>query len=230
MKATSNSKKSLVKSPPYFVVFLVMLYVTCKLTCNPIFFRQTEFNLPFINYYFKITCAAFIFPSIYVLSDTIVAFTNRKIAILIIIFGIICDGVFSYLVSYFSNHPLPSVISPHELLNTNAVNVIGLQMWPLFYHGVMASAIAAIGEAIIFSFFYKKINNFFISTITSIMIILVIHNLITDYPTLRAEPDVWQIIVDNWIMNTFFMIMYTLIVVMFMEFRKFFQMRFLSNK
>lgn len=197
-----------------------MLYVTCKLVCNPIFFRQTNFNFPFIDYHFKFTCAAFIFPSIYVLSDAIVAVTNRKVALIVIAVGITCDGIFSYLISYFSKLDLPSVMSQSETIYNNSVSVIGLQMWPLFYHGLLASIIAAMSEALIFSFLYKRINNFFVSTISSICIILVIHNLITDYPSLRHEPDAWKIIIDNWIMNMSFMILYSFIVVIVMKTRK----------
>lgn len=204
----------------YFFLFFCMLYVTCKLVCNPIFFRQTNFNLPYIDYHFKFTCAAFIFPSIYVLSDAIVAFTNRRIALMVIAVGIICDGLFSYLISYFASLDMPAIMSKSELLYNNSVNAIGIQLWPLFYHGLVATIIAAISEALIFSFLYKKINNFFISTILSICIILVIHNLITDYSSLRHEPDAWRIIIDNWIINMSFMILYSFLVVIVMRVRK----------
>lgn len=198
-----------------------MMYVTCKLVCNPIFFRQTNFNLPYLAYHFNFTCAAFIFPSIYVLSDVIVALTNRRIALIVVAVGIICDGLFSFLISYFSNMDMPLVMSKSELLYNNSVNVIGTQMWPLFYDGLVATIIAATSEALIFSFLYKKMNNFFISTISSICIILVMHNLITDYPALRHEPDAWRIIIDNWIMNMSFMVLYSLLVVIIMKMRKY---------
>lgn len=202
---------------PTFLIYLTMFYVTCKLACNPMFFRQAEFTVPLIQYHMKITCAAFIFPAIYVISDAIIALTNRKIGGLIIIFGIICDGIFSYGISYFAKLEIPAIMSKTELLNTTSINIIAVQMWPLFYHGVIASAAAAIGEALIFSFIYKKLNNFFISTIASIIITLVIHNLITDYPILRDEPDAWHIIINNLLMNTSFMMVYTLIIVIFMR-------------
>jgi|GEM_PF-4453325 len=43
-----------------------------------------------------------IYPLVYVISDLITAVSNRKTAIIIIIFGIMCDGFFSYGVYYVS--------------------------------------------------------------------------------------------------------------------------------
>ena len=140
---------------------------------------------------------------------------------MVIIIGVTCDGLFSYLISFFSNLDMPSLMSKSEALYNSSVNVIGIQMWPLFYHGLAATIIAAIGETLIFSFIYKRINNFFISTISSICIILVIHNLIIDYPSLRHEPDAWPLIIDNWIMTMIFMILYSSMVVGVMKVRKY---------
>lgn len=197
-----------------------MMYVTFKLACNPMFFRQAQFFIPLTHHNMKITCAAFIFPGVYVISDAIIALTSRKIGFIIITFGIICDGLFSYGVNYFASLGLPTVMSKTELANSLAVNVVGIQMWPLYYHGVIATSVAALSEALIFSFVYKKIKSFFISTISSITIILVIHNLITDYPMLKHEPDVWHIIINNWLMNISFMTIYTLIIILGIKIRK----------
>lgn len=194
------------------LIFLSMLYITFKITCNPMFFRQAELSIPSINYYFKITSAAFLFPSIYVLSDSIIALTNRKVGFFIIIFGIICDGLFSYGANYFANLDMPTIISKTELDNTMSVNLIGSKIWPLYYHGILATIIASLVEAIVFSFIYNKLFNFFTSTIISISIILVIHNLITDYFTLKHEPDVWQIIINNWVVNITILFTYGIII------------------
>jgi hypothetical protein len=48
------------------------------------------------------------------------------------------------------------------------------------------------------------------------VIILVIHNLITDYLILRDEPDAWHIIISDEPMNTRFMVIYTLEMVISM--------------
>lgn len=195
------------------IVFLAMIYVTCKLLCNPIFFRQTEFIVPYLNYQFKITCAILVFPLTYILSDGITVITNRKIAIIIIMFGIICDGIFSCVINFISLFSLPHQMSSTELLNTQSINNIGGQMWKLYYYGVIASAVASIFEVIIFSFLYKKIKIFFISTVISIVLIITVHNLITDYYTLSSEKDVWQIVLHNWMMNISFMLIYILLYV-----------------
>ena len=76
---------------------LAMLYVAFKLTYNTLFFLQTLFNIPFTHIDIRIVSSAFLYAGIYVISDAIVAISNRTITILVIIIGVICDGLFSGL-------------------------------------------------------------------------------------------------------------------------------------
>ncbi|MCC2625258.1 MAG: hypothetical protein K0R14_1131 [Burkholderiales bacterium] len=192
--------------------FAAMLYVTCKLVCNPLFFRQVDIHFFFSNTPLKLNSAAFVYPGIYVLSDLIVVLSSRRFGILIAFFGIICDGIFSFTVSHISGLPLPSTMSKTELLSTTSVNTLGLQMWPLYYQGVIAATIAAIAEILIFSTIFKRLDNFVIATVTSVVITLVFHNLINDYQMLKNEPDVWRLIINNWMVNITILFVYAVII------------------
>lgn len=197
---------------PYLVIILAMLYISFKLICNPIFFRQIELSIPPITYNLKVVGSALIYPFIYILSDVIVALSNRKTTIIIIVAGIICDGIFSFVVSRISNFALPSNLSGQALANTLAINQVGGQMWLLFIHGCIAALVVAIIEIIIFAALLKRLNNFFISTLISVVVTLVSHNLITDYPMLRQQSDAWGLIFHSLSINITIMFIYTTIV------------------
>jgi hypothetical protein len=192
--------------------FAAMLYVTCKLVCNPLFFRQVDISFFFSASPLKLNSSAFVYPGIYVLSDLIVVLSSRRFGILIAIFGIICDGIFSFTVSHISGLPLPSMMSKTELLSTTSVNTLGLQMWPLYYQGLIAATIAAIAEILIFSTIFKRLDNFVIATVASVVITLVFHNVINDYQMLKHEPDVWRLIINNWMVNITILFVYAVII------------------
>lgn len=202
------------------LLLLSMMYATLKITCNPLFFRQIEFNLYFIDYTLKLTGSALVYSFIYVISDLITLLSNRRFAIFIILFGITCDGLFSYIFHHLSTVDIPSVMSATELLKTNSFNVLGADIWKLFSHGLIAATVASIGEVLLFALIYQKVNNFFISTTLSVIITLLCHNLITDYPMLKHEPDAWNLIAHNLLINISIMIIYASIISLFLKLEK----------
>ena len=211
-----NLKKDI---PILLLLFLSMLYITLKVVCNPLFFRQVEFYLEFIKYPIKLTCSAFVYSLIYVVIDMIVVISNKKYAIFIILFGTICDGLFSGVHYFVSTIDVPIIMSNTELIKTATINTLGSNMWSLFSHGLIASMVAAIAELLIFAYLYKKVNSFFISTVTSVIVTLVTHNVITDYPMLKHEPDFWLLIMHNLVINISIMIIYATIVSGFLMIR-----------
>lgn len=206
MKNDTNDENKL-----YLLLTMAMLYVAFKLTCNTLFFRQTNIHLPLFNMELRVVCSAFVYPAIYVISDGIVALSSRKLAIATIIVGTICDGFFSWATSSITSLNLPSM-SNDQLLNSLAINQIGPQVWKLYYHGLIAAITAAIAEVIIFSIIFKKIKNFFVSTIISVVITLLAHNTITDYPMLRSDPNAWRIIFNGLSINIAIMALYAALV------------------
>ena len=199
------------------LIFFAMLYITLKITCNPLFFRQININLLFINYDFKILSSSLTYPLIYVISDLIVLISNRRSAIFIVLTGILCDGMFSCAWHFVSTIDVPQVMTTTELIKTTAINIIGTDVWRLFYHGLLASTIAAIAELLIFSALYTKIKSFFISTIISVIITLAFHNIITEYQMIKNEPDAWFLIIHSLSINITIMIIYALTVSIFLK-------------
>lgn len=204
-------KKVLGNSNSHVVIVLAMIYVSCKLTCNPLFFRNINFSYPFFNFQLKIVGSALAFPLIYIISDLIVIASNRMTTIVIILAGIICDGLFSFSVSYVAALPLPPAMSSAQITNTGAINVVGNQIWNLYLHGILATIAANVAEVLIFTSLFKKIKNFFVSTILSVFIILIFHNTITDYPMLKNQPDAWNTIFNGLFINMSILAMYAAI-------------------
>lgn len=184
------------------LIALAMFYVSAKLTCNPLFFRQINLNFPIFHFGLKIIASSLVFPIIYILSDFIYMLSSRGITIFIIIMGIVCDGLFSFCIRYITTLSMPNIMSNAQMINTNAINVIGAQVWGLYLHGLIATIVANIFEVLIFAFIFKKINNFFISTIISVAITLTFHNTITDYPILiNQNKDAIKIILNGLFIN-----------------------------
>ncbi len=194
-----------------------MLYITLKLTCNPLFFRQIEIHFWFINYDLKVVSSALTYPLIYVISDLIVLISNRRSAIFIVLTGILCDGIFSFAWHFISTIDIPQVMTSTELIKTTAINTIGIDVWRLFYHGLLASTITAIAELLIFSTLYTKIKSFFLSTVISVIITLTFHNIILDYQMLKNEPDAWFLIMHSLSINITIMTIYAFSVSTFLK-------------
>lgn len=200
----------------YIFIFLSMLFVSTKLACNPLFSRQMDLHLSLplirLDYTFKVTCSALIYPLIYILSDLIVLVTNKKTAIIVTLFGIFIDGLSSALFTYIAHKPLPMNMSETERVTSQSFNAISIHMWQLFNSGLIANIVVAIVEIIMFAFFLRKINNFFISVMVSIIVTLAIHYPLTDYRVLSHEPDALHILLHNFATNVAIMSIYAIFV------------------
>lgn len=205
IKATSNENSL------YILLSMSMLYVAFKLTCNTIFFRQILFHVPLTNVVLRLVSSSFIYPAIYVISDAIVAISNRKLAIIIILLGIFCDGLFSFLTFYMTTLQLPTM-EINQQINSSYINHLGSQVWSLYCHGLLATIFASIAEVIMFNLIFKKSSSFFISTLISVIITLVAHNTITNYPMLKGDPEAWRIIFNGLSINISIMTIYAIVV------------------
>lgn len=201
------------------VGFLVtaMFYVTAKLICNPMFFRVTDIDV--FGYVFRFSAAALVYPLIYILSDLMVYFESKTKAIIVVIVGVLCDGFFSY--AMFMSHLLPQSygITGNELLHSRAVDVISPLLPQLWYHGIIATLIAGVAEILLFSYLFKRVKLFGVSTIISVAIVIAIHNVILDYAILKDYPDVIWRITSNYLLNIFVVIIYTLLISLVIIFR-----------
>lgn len=160
----------------YLIFIIVMLYITCKIIHNSLIFKQLNISFiePFNIIDTKISSYVLMFFIICTLSNLISTITNRKLAIYIIITGIICEGVFSLLIHSVTTLPIPNHMTTAQQLYTRSINDIGAQIWDLFYYGVTAKLISNISEIIVFNYLTKKINSFVLSSIISVSIILLV--------------------------------------------------------
>lgn len=197
------------------LIVLSMVCITLKLLCNLLYFRHINFNIFNVN----IIClgAAFFYSLIYIINDAIAFIGNRKIATIIIIVGTLCDGLYSYIPHFMEQLSTPIGMSSVEISNNNAINQVGPHIFMLFVHGSIASIVAAVFELMIFTYFIERINSFTISTMISITVVLLFHNLITDNMMLYNAPDKWSIIFVNLGLNISIMFFYSIVVSMILS-------------
>lgn len=191
------------------IMYLTTAFILCHVVCCVLFFRKIEFN--FFTYKFETIGAAFFFPFTYVICDLIILISDRMTAVIAILFGIICEGVFTFLIYYVSFFKIPINISNHSLMLTNAINLLGSEIWRLFYQSLFASIVSLLLEIYIFSYLYKKISNFVISTLISIFITILCHNLVNDYEMFQNEVNIWKLIFNTLIINMVIISIYVFI-------------------
>lgn len=149
--------------------FIVMTYVTIKITCNVIFFNHVQIT----TNYFIIRCtqSSFLYPLIFILSTWITIAVGRKQAIYIILFASLMDGFFSEIIflAHFIN--IPTHLSPEEQLFTLSIHAISIKTWELFYHGILGALTAYITEIFLFLFILRHLKVYWLSAITSVAIV-----------------------------------------------------------
>lgn len=173
-------------------LFFAAMYVSVSISCDPLFFRQTElFGITF-------TASSFLYAGLYAISDAVARVAGSTVAVMIVLFDKVSDGLYSYLNYFATKLPYPTHFFGTGKHVTDAVNTIGQHLPMLYYNGLFVSALAAVIEVLIFSKIYSKINNFFFATIFSTTITLLLHDIPSDYLTLRHLPNVWQIVWGNF--------------------------------
>lgn len=200
------------KQVPLNLLILIMLYVTCKITCDPMFFRQIDIPIPFTHNIMKISSSVLLYPLTYVICDAIVAICNRSTIVAVVLIATFCDGIFSLLIHVVTNLAMPTVLSQTQLNYANAVNLLAPKMWALYYHGIIGSLTAIFGEIYLFSVLFRRIKSFLLSTLISVSTLLMVHNVLTDYPVLRGDADAWHIVANNIMFNISFLFIYLTLI------------------
>jgi|GEM_PF-1995786 len=207
MESTLNNKYNI-------IIAIAMIYATLKITCDPMFFRQISFYIPYTPVNMKFNAASFVFPFTYICCDALVALLkgNRKTLVAIVIVGSLCDGLFSLCLGVLKNYPIPLQSSHNELIYSQFVNNMGREIWMLYYQGVLASICSTLAEMYLFSRVFKKLKNFLISTYLSITCIIIVHHIISDYPIIRHEPDAAKVVISGMFINFGILFCYVLIL------------------
>ena len=200
------------------ILCLVMSYVACKITCNPMFYRSIEVHLPYVNYPAKIATSVFLYPLTFVICDLISTLLPRRQTLFIILFGAGCDGFFSYITKFLSYFAIPHAMKPTELQLVQAIDLLGPYMWLLFYRGVIASIVTTIAEVTFFTILFKRIKNINLSIICSVTTVLLVHNLVLNYPLRRREAGGAAMVIHGLIFEIIFLVLYILLISTFKKF------------
>jgi hypothetical protein len=180
----------------YLIIILFMLMVMIKCVSNIIFFRQIVLSiLPSIQ--LTIASSAIIYPLFYIINDLILAITNKKIAIIIMIFATICNGIFASYISYI------------DLIPDNLP-------WLLFRNDIIGTLITNILELLLFGYIVTKIKNFFLSAFVSTALTLSTHNFIAYYFTLHKNNNWFNTYIDSLIVEIFVTVTYLVSIKLFM--------------
>ena len=161
----------------FIIIFLAMVYVTIKLTCNLMYLRLVEVSIIFPPHDMIIPASTFLFPLVYVLAICIMMLSNKRIALIVALIGILCDGFFSFGSGSIIRLPIPYSMTPSELKNTLSINLIGNYMWSFYMKGIIVSIVTSILSLEIFIFLNKIKVGLFINMLISTFFATIIHHM-----------------------------------------------------
>src|SRR3990167_7568895 len=155
---------------------IVTIYITVSLVCDPLAFRLISlFGLVF-------SASPIPYALLYPLLDMLTRSLGRAVTIKLIVLFHFSDFLFSYLL-YFINL-LPAPVNFHSLV---AFNTVILPLPRLFWSGIIGAMLSGIVEVLIYAFFQKRFNSFFLSSFLATTIILFGHNVPTELLALKTS-------------------------------------------
>lgn len=169
------------------IIFLAMLYVTTKLTCNLLDLRLISVSIFIFDNIENVTSSSFLYPLIYIINIYILMLKNKNTATLVALIGIVCDGIFSFGSKYSTHFAIPNNMTISELNNTLAVNTIAGYMWNFYDSGIVTSIISAIISLNLFILCKKIKISLFFNMLISSYIPIIIHHLIKINTNLSIE-------------------------------------------
>ncbi len=195
----------------YILIILSLLYLTLSLACDPLDFRLISIGS------YSFTGAAFIFPALYIVLDSITRTSGKYMAIRLVFFFHLFDGLFTYLLYTINLLPAPTTFKFF-----NAYLSIVSPMPRLFWSGIIGAILSGIVEVLIYAFLQNKIKSFFISSVSATILIMLAHNLPTDYLTFhKLYPNIYMhLIIFNFSVNCLSVIVCSLMLSMFFSKQK----------
>lgn len=190
-----NSNRTLL-----IITTISCLYVTLSLACDPAAYRLVNIGGYAMG-------GSFFYAALYTLLDILTRVTGRKnVYILIFVFHI-CDLIFSYTLYFVSLLPLP------VHYNYPGFNTVLSSLPRLFWSGIVGAIIAGMIEVTIYASLQKRINNFFLASGLSTLIIMLAHNVPTDYFAFKElyPQKVWQIVFMNFTVSILLLLIYTIL-------------------
>jgi len=206
-----NSKRDYNSNEVLTITIAVSTLIAVSLACNLLYFSWFEISIFDVKLMFALS--ALFYPLKFALLDLINRITTYKFAIKVAIIITLADAIFSTIPLLSQAFPSYKYMPQDSLINlSDAVHLLGPQIFGLFYHGLIASFTTLMLEIYLFNIIIKKINNLPIAIIISTLLTLFVHNLVLDYSMLRNYADHWNIIIGNYAINSFVVIVYALII------------------
>jgi len=185
----------------YQVILIVsLIYLTISLACDPAAYRLI--SIPGLA---TMSGSSLIFAALYTLLDILTRVAGRKHVYFLIIIFHVCDLMFSYILYTISMMPSPP---GHQYLSLNMT----LSLLPrLFWSGIVGAIIAGIVEVTIYAFLQGKIKNFILASGISTIVILLAHNVPTEYFALKTlySDNITEILIANFIVGVMVLLVCT---------------------
>ncbi|AIT09972.1 hypothetical protein LO80_08325 [Candidatus Francisella endociliophora] len=196
-------------------LLIVMLLVTAKLMCNPLFMNRIEFN--FFGYDLLITQSAFTYGLVFVMTDLCAAVFGLKQAYIVILLATLMDGLYSFGVYSVSFFAMPENIGENYQAAIHAIHTLSHPTILLFTGGMIASIITYMAEVTLFSMLFKKVfkNNLFWSSVVAIATTILLHNLVLYPIAIDDKANLWKYYWGNFSLDMLFVIIYTFICNLF---------------
>ncbi len=195
----------------YLLIVLSLFYLTLSLACDPLCFRIVNIH----GYNF--TGSAIIFPILYVVLDSITRVCGKYMAIRLVFLFHIFDGVFTYLLYTINLLPSPPLFS-----HLNAFLIVVSPLPRLFWSGILGAILAGITEVLLYAFLQNKIKSFFLASVTSTILILLAHDLATDYMAFYKifPSSYWRLTFANFSIGSISVIISSMIISMILLYRR----------
>jgi len=206
-----NSKRKYNNDEVLTLIIAVATLIAVSLSCDLLYFFWFKVYIFDVKFIFALS--ALFYPLKFALIDLINRITTYKVAIKVAVIITLADGIFSIIPLLTHMFPSHQYIPKDSLIQlSDAVHILTPHIFDLFYHGIFASFITLMLEIYLFNIIIKKVNNLPIAIIISTMLTLLAHNLVLDYSMLKDYKDCWNIIMGNYTVNSFVVVVYALII------------------
>lgn len=166
----------------YSLLVSAMLYVSFRIVCSALFIKQINISMPFFSQPFLINYACFTNPLIYTFANLLILLAGKRVGLIMILLGIVCNCIFSFTISQVARFYIPDIMSSTELATTTAVNVLGQSTWQQYNSNILLIILVNFLEVFLFLGFSKFIKNFLFATLCSSLLIMFIKSMMLFYP------------------------------------------------
>ena len=160
---------------------ICLVYLTMSLACDMLAYRLISF------FGHTLAASALLYIGLFALLDLLAKTCGRKFTIISIFIFHACDLLFTYFLFWINK-----ISYPHNFYLIESYNHLFNGLPILFWSGILGAIAAGIIEVLFYSFVQKRVKSFFVSSYFSTIIVVLVHNAVTEYFTInKAFPGIY---------------------------------------